>query len=162
MSQPPASPPTAGVGDQITYPVFHVTCTDIARFAHSIGSRAPEYFDAGAARSRGHRDVVAPLGYYVAIRHQTASLVALEELSVDGMPPDLTPATTYLRRAAGESRARFHDRFVAGDRVVVTKTLVDIADKQGRSGAFTAVTHELHYDTDRGTAVVEHFVRILR
>ena len=155
-------PHDAQLGDRISFPPYLVTRADIARFAHSFGSKTREYFDNEYARSLGWTDVVAPLGYYVTIRHQTASLLPLDDLSEDGMPPDLTPSTPYTRRAAGGSRLRFHDRFVAGDHVNLTKELIDVENKAGRQGPLAAVTHELRYSTARGLAVVEHFVRILR
>jgi hydroxyacyl-ACP dehydratase HTD2-like protein with hotdog domain len=151
------------VGQRVVHAPYDVTRVDIAKFAHCIGGRSPSYFDPEEARRRGFADVVAPLGYYTVIRHTMANLVALDELTVDGMSADMTPPTTYRRRIAAESRVWFHDRIIAGDSIVLTKTLTSIADKEGRSGPFTSVTYRLDFHKDSGRlAVVEDFVRILR
>jgi hydroxyacyl-ACP dehydratase HTD2-like protein with hotdog domain len=151
------------IGRQVTHEPYEVTRVEIARFAHSIGARNPCCFELEVARRHGYADVVAPLAYFTVIRHAMANLVPLDELTVDGMSPDLTPPTTYRRRIAAESTVQFGERIVAGDHVVLTKTLTAIDDKVGRSGPFTAVTYRLDFEkTDGVLAVVEHFVRILR
>jgi hydroxyacyl-ACP dehydratase HTD2-like protein with hotdog domain len=150
------------VGRREDYPPYDVTRVDVARFAHSIGARAPKHFDPAVARALGYADVVAPLGYYTVIRHTMSNLVPLTELTRDGMAPDLTPPTSYRRRIAAESRVWFHRRLVAGVQVRMTKTIRAVEDKQGRSGAFTAVTYRLDFLVDDALAVVEDFVRVLR
>ena len=147
----------------MTHDPYEVTRVDIAKFAHSIGARSPSHFNTGEARRLGFADVVAPLGYYTVIRHTMANLVALDELTIDGMSADLTPPTTYRRRIAAESRVWFHDRIIAGDSIILTRTLASIVDKEGRSGSFTSVTYRLDFHKSSGSlAVVEDFVRILR
>ena len=151
------------VGRQLVHDPYRVTAIDIAKFAHSIGATSPWYFETAAARRMGYDAIVAPLGYYIVIRHTMANLVPLEELTVDGMSSDLTPPTSYKRRIAAESTIRFGERIVAGDNIVLTKTVRSIDEKRGRSGPFTAVTYRLDFRKDTGNlAVVEDFVRILR
>jgi hydroxyacyl-ACP dehydratase HTD2-like protein with hotdog domain len=151
------------LGRRVTYEPFDVTRVDIAKFARSIGSLDPSHLEPAEARRLGFPDVVAPLGYYTVIRHTMANLVALDELTIDGMSADLTPPTKYRRRVAAESRVWFHDRIVAGDGITLTRTLASMADKVGRSGPFTSVTYRLDFHKSDGRlAVVEDFVRILR
>lgn len=150
------------VGRRRDYPPYDVTRVHIAQFAHSIGATGRQYFDHDHARTLGYRDVVAPLGFYTVIRHTLSNLVPLTELTDDGMAPDLTPPTRFLRRVAAESRVSFRRRFFAGDRVTMTKTVDAVEDKRGRTGPFTAVTYRVDFHVDGQCAVVEHFVRVLR
>ena len=45
------------------FPSYEVTVsrTDTQRFAYAVGETDPVYFDAAAARSAGHPDLLAPL-----------------------------------------------------------------------------------------------------
>jgi hydroxyacyl-ACP dehydratase HTD2-like protein with hotdog domain len=151
------------VGRQVVHDPYDVTAIDIAKYAHSIGATSPWYFDTAAARRMGHQAIVAPLGYYVVIRHTMANLVPLAELTVDGMSADLTPPSSYKRRIAAESTVWFGERIVAGDSIILTKTVQSVEDKRGRSGPFAAVKYHLEFHKDNGDlAVIEDFVRILR
>ncbi len=151
------------VGRSTVYPAYEVTATDIAKFAHAIGSGDPVHFDVVAARSAGHEGVVAPLGYLAVIRYATANLVPVAELTSDGIAEDMVPPSRATRRMAGETATRFHRPIVAGDRISLTKTITDLTEKPGRSGPLAFVTYELAYRGADGRPVAdETFVRILR
>ena len=153
----------AWVGRTFTAPEYAVARADIARFAVAIGATDPIHFEPDAARALGHPDVVAPLGFYVAIRLSTLNLRPLEELGRDGVAPGLTPPSRASRIMAGDTRARFHRRIHAGDAITLTTTITGIEEKQGRSGPLAFVSYEMRYTDREGDAVVtETYARVLR
>ncbi|MEV0663650.1 MaoC family dehydratase N-terminal domain-containing protein [Actinomadura luteofluorescens] len=151
------------VGRTVTAPPYPVARADIARFALAIGARDPIHFDPETARAQGHPDVVAPLGFYVAIRLQSQNLVPLDELDTDGVSPGLTPPSRATRIMAGDTRARFHRRIHAGDVITLTTAISGVQEKQGRSGPLILVSYSLEYADRGGEAVVsETYARVLR
>ncbi|NKZ06478.1 FAS1-like dehydratase domain-containing protein [Actinomadura latina] len=151
------------VGRTVTAAPYPVARADIARFALAIGARDPVHFDAGAAKREGHPDVVAPLGFYVAIRLQSQNLVPLDELNADGVSPGLTPPSRASKIMAGDTRARFHRRIRAGDVITLTTSISGIQEKRGRSGPLILVSYSLEYTDQFGEAVVsETYARVLR
>jgi acyl dehydratase len=151
------------VGRTTVSPPYPVTRADIAKFALAIGARDPIHFDPEAARAQGHPDVVAPLGFYVAVRLQSQNLVPLDELNADGVSPGLTPPSRASKIMAGDTRARFHRRIHAGDAITLTTTISGIREKRGRSGPFILVSYSLEYTDQGGEAVVsETYARVLR
>lgn len=144
-------------------PPYQVTATDIARFAHSIGATDLVHFDDAEARRRGHPAIVAPLGYYLVVRHAGPNLMPMSELTQDGGSNDLTPPNGATRRMAGDCRTRFHRQIHAGDVISLRKTIMGMEEKQGRSGALAFITYELEFRDAQGRPVVdETYVRILR
>lgn len=142
---------------------YQVTAIDIAKFAYTIGATDPCHFDLEQARRQGYPDILAPLGYYLVIRHTGPLLVPRAELLEDGVPNDLTPPSVATRRMAGDSNTRFHRRIFAGDVITLRKKLSSIEEKQGRSGPLAFVTYELEFIDQNGAMVVdETYVRILR
>lgn len=140
-----------------------VTTTNIAQYAHAIGARDRRHFDAEAARAVGYSDVVAPLSFLCVVRYTAAHLMPVIELNEDGMAEDLVPPSRATRRLAGDTRTVFHRPLVAGDAVIMVKTIVALEEKSGRSGDLVLVTYALSYRDQAGHLVAEEtFVRILR
>ena len=146
------------------YPVVEVpiTARDIAKFAHATGESDPVYFDADAARAAGYPDVVAPQMFYLVLRSEPYHLRPRGELERDGSASEDIPPLSVTRAMAGETQLEFSGRFVAGDVVTCSKRLVDMTEKQGRSGALVLLHFEYRYDVDGRTVVVERFTRIMR
>lgn len=139
-----------------------ITARDIAKFAHATGETDPIYFDTEAAQAAGHRDVVAPLMFYLLLRSEPYHLRPRGDFETDGSPTEDIPPLAATRAMAGETQLEFNGRFVAGDVVTCRKRLVDLTEKQGRSGALVFLHFEYRYDVDGETIVVERFTRILR
>lgn len=136
---------------------------DIQRFAVATRITDPVHLDPEVARSRGYADVVAPPLFYVTLRTSVYNLVPLDRLHEEGTPLDGLPPMEFTQAMAGETRAHLHKPFVAGDTVDCTRSVADMFEKQGRSGALTFVQFEYRYaDTDGEPFVVEYFTRIFR
>ena len=139
-----------------------VTARDIAKFAHATGEQDPVHFDREAARAAGYRDVVAPALFHLVLRSEPYHLRPRDELERDGSPSDDIPPVAVARAMAGESQLELDGRFVAGDVVRCHKQLLDLHEKQGRSGPLVFLHFEHRYDVAGRTVVRERFTRILR
>ena len=147
-----------------SYPDSEVPITrrDIRRFAHATGETDPIHFDVHSARAAGHRDLVAPEMFYVLLRAEPSHLRPRAELEPDGSPTEDIPPLAFTSAMAGETQLEFDGRFVAGEVVTCRKRLVDITEKQGRSGALVFLHFEYRYDVEDRTVVLERFTRLLR
>lgn len=142
---------------------FHVTATDIARFAHAIGETNPVHFDKDEASKAGYSDVVAPKMFPYLIRMHGSTLVSRDELELDGSPSGDVPPLATRRAMAGETSIHFGDPIVAGDVVTVNKRLASMYEKEGRSGQLVFVEMEFTLTNQRGEQVAtETFTRIYR
>jgi 3-methylfumaryl-CoA hydratase len=151
------------VGRSVESRPYTVTAVDIAKFAYSIGASDGVHFDAATALAHGFPAIVAPLGYYLVIRHTAPNLVPLDDLYEDGASNDLTPPSNATRRMAGDCRTRFHRRIFDGDVITVEKRITGVEEKRGRSGPLALVSFDLQFRAADGEPVVEEsYMRILR
>lgn len=151
------------VGRSVVSRPYTVTAVDIAKFAYAIGAADDAHFDEDKAQARGFPTIVAPLGYYLVIRHTAPNLVPLDQLHEDGASHDLTPPSNATRRMAGDCRTSFHRRIFNGDVITVEKTITGIEEKQGRSGPLALLSFDLQFrGADGDPVVVESYMRILR
>jgi acyl dehydratase len=102
---------------------FDVSATDIAKYAYTMGETSPVHFDEKAAQDAGFRTIVAPLGYYVAVRIGATMVRPRSEMIDDGTPDDDFPPVRATQVMAGETDAKFVGRIHAGDRITVQKSL---------------------------------------
>ena len=96
---------------------FEVSREHIRRFADAIGDPNPAYRDREAARTLGHRDVVAPPTFLTTIG-----------LSLRGPNPISDPdvGVDYSRVVHGEQRFVHHRPVHPGDVLTATTTITDI------------------------------------
>jgi hypothetical protein len=151
------------VGRRLTAQPHVATATEIAHFAFAIGATDPCHFDAAEARAAGFPDVVAPLSYFMVIRHSAQFPRALSDLRPDGTWDALDVPSNATRRMAGDDSVQLLREICAGDQITLTTTLVQVAEKVGRSGPFATASFELDYRDAKGSPVtLENYVRILR
>lgn len=140
-----------------------VTATDIAKYAVAMGETAPEHFDEEAAKAAGYRAIVAPIGFYVAVRIASVMIRPRSELIEDGTPDDDFPPVNATQVMAGETDATFVGRIHAGDRIKIEKTLVDLSEKAGSKGPMGLMKLRFRQSNQFGEElVVEDYTRILR
>lgn len=142
---------------------FTVTGRDIAQFAHATGATDPIHFERAAARAAGFDDAVAPALFPYVIRMQAYNLVAREHLEPDGSPSADVPPLPTRRAMAGETSIELGDPIVAGDIITVEKRLLDLYEKEGRSGPLVFVQMEFTFRNQHARLVArEQFTRIYR
>jgi acyl dehydratase len=140
-----------------------VSATDIAKYAVTMGETAPEHFDESAARAAGFRAIVAPLGFYVAVRLSSTMIRPRSDILEDGTPDDDFPPVRATQVMAGETDVTFTGRIHAGDRITVEKSLVDLTEKVGSKGRLGLMKLRFRLSNQLGEElVVEDYTRILR
>jgi acyl dehydratase len=115
-----------------TYPPtapYQVGREKIREFATAIGAEDPAYHDPEAARALGHRDVVAPPTFPMAITFSASrQIIEDPELGID-----------YSRVVHGDQRFRYTRPVVAGDELVCVN-IVEEATSRGGHGFLTTRT----------------------
>jgi acyl dehydratase len=150
---------------QRAYPSYSMTVgrTDIQKYAHATGETDPIYFDDAAAREAGYADIVAPPFFPYVIRMHAAHVAGRDQLEPDGSASADVPPLPTTRAMAGETNIELGEPVVAGDTITVAKRIVDMYEKEGRSGALVFVTQEFTFTNQRGELVArERFTRIYR
>ncbi|GAB5413952.1 MAG: hypothetical protein Cons2KO_15550 [Congregibacter sp.] len=128
-----------------------VTRRDIRKYAIATGNRQRRYLDG---------DEAPPL-YHLALFWD---VVELDQLLPDGVSIDtLLPKFPLEKAMAGGLHIEYHRPIKPGDWLTATRTLTNIYEKQGRSGAliFYEVLMEVVND-DGEPVVIEKTTRILR
>jgi acyl dehydratase len=145
-----------------SYPSYEypVLARDILKYAQAIGETDPIHLDRAAAHAAGFRDIVAPPLFPYVIRLHAASLQGLE---ADGSPSEDVPPLPTTGAMAGETAMRLGVPVHAGDVITVDKELVEMYEKEGRSGALVFVKHRFTFRNQADEMVmVEEFTRIYR
>lgn len=143
--------------------VFEVGRQDIQRYSHAVGETDPVHFDPEAARAAGYDDVVAPPFFPYVARMHASNLGPRGILEPDGSAAVDVPPLPTTRAMAGETTIEIGEPLVAGDAVTVEKRIVDMYEKQGRSGTLVFVKMEFTFTNQHGAMVArEQFTRIYR
>ena len=142
---------------------FEVTSRDIVQYAYAINATDPVHFDERVAHAAGFRGVVAPPLFPYVIRMQAYNLVGREALEEDGSPSADVPPLITRRAMAGETAIELGEPITAGDMVTVEKSLVELYEKEGKSGPLVFVQMEFTFRNQLGQIVArELFTRIYR
>ncbi|MFK7830646.1 MAG: MaoC family dehydratase N-terminal domain-containing protein [Congregibacter sp.] len=128
-----------------------VTRRDIRKYAVATGNQQRRYLDGDEAPPLFHLSLFW-------------DVVELSELTPDGVSIDtLLPRFPLEKAMAGGLHIDYHRQIRPGDWLTATRTLTNIYDKQGRSGALIFYEVTMHIVDDAGDAVVtEKTTRILR
>lgn len=121
-----------------------VSRREFQRFALSARDYNPLYFDDQYARECGYQGVFAPLMY---LPFATAPLARLDSLEADGTFSILTqiPLPACRRRMAGGRSFESHQPAYDRTDLDAAHTLLDVTEKQGRSGPFVLITSRIDY-----------------
>ena len=134
-----------------TYPptwVYEVSREKIKEFADAIGDANPIYLDPEAAKAAGHPDVIAPPTFLMIINLRATNVIIHDpELGLD-----------YGRMVHADQNFEHARPVRAGDRLVITTTVDDIATRLGND--FLSIRAEINTEdgelvcTTRATLVV--------
>jgi acyl dehydratase len=117
-----------------------VDAVTIGRYAMTIGATDPIHYDATAARSAGHADVVAPPNLIAAMVEWGVGTPE-GELQPDGTPRDgEIPLGDGLRVMGAGEEMEVVNPVTAGTEVVLETTLEAVTPKQARGGACVFLT----------------------
>ena len=105
-------------------------------------------------------DEAPPMFMFGALR----PLVPMDDLGPDGIPSDsFLPELPLKRVMAGGTEMRFHRPVKPGDRLIATRSLHDLYEKQGKTGPLIFAVYNLSVENEDGELVMEEKqTRILR
>jgi acyl dehydratase len=137
-----------------------VLARDVRRYALAIEDPDPAYQDAEAARRAGHAGQVAPLFYVTWAVGVPGAEKGTSELGEDGLAtfigiPEI-PNVWDLGWVRGGEELEFLERVQVGDRVTVRGKVVDMTEKEGKSGKLVLVTSEFVYTNQHGATLARH------
>ncbi len=142
---------------------FQVGRNDIMRFAYAIGATDAVHTDVSAARTAGYRDLLAPAYFPYTLRMHASNLTERHNLELDGSASEDVPPLDTKRAMAGETEIEFGSPVFAGDVITVSKRIVDLYEKHGRSGTMVFVKTEFKYSNQHDEIIMsERFTRIFR
>jgi len=118
--------------DPITYDVEKGA---VIKFAQAIGDSNPLFQDEATARNGPHGVIVAPPTFL-------RSLIAGEAKSEFPRP--------FPNNLDGGSEYEFFELIRVGDRITVTKAIVELTERQGRLGTMLFTTAETRYVNQLG------------
>ena len=129
---------TAAIGKRYPPVVYAVGREKIREYALAVGETDPLYLDVEAARSAGHRDVVAPPMFCVVYCGPALGPALFDpEVGID-----------FSRMVHGGQEFRWGPLVVAGDEITTTLSVKDVSER-GPMGfyVFESVSANQHGDT---------------
>ena len=134
----------AMVGRESAPVVHEVTTLGIRTFARAVGYTNPVYYDAAAARAKGHRDLLSPPGYYGMPVFDPGAPPA----QFDGWAPQFT------RSLNGGTEVEPVEDVHAGDVLDAVTRITDLQLRQSRLGQMLVRTSETVYTRQSDGVVV--------
>ena len=130
---------------------MEVTRRDIQKYAVATEQRQQKFLDG---------DEAPPIFLFGLLR----PIVPLEGLGPDGIARDgFLPDFPLKRIMAGGTEMTYRRPLCPGDKLIATKTLAGIEEKQGGTGPLIFVSYDLTVETEDGEVVVEErSTRIIR
>jgi hypothetical protein len=141
----------------MTEHTFVVSRAEIRRFALAIGATDPVHHDVDAARSAGHRDLVAPAYFFQVFGLSLGRQLPSDELRADGLAATDGLAGNVV--AAG-STVTLGEPICAGDEVRIEVSEDPPETKQGSRGPLTLHTIHRRYVVGDSLAADEAYDRI--
>jgi acyl dehydratase len=143
-----------------TYTGEPVQARDIRRYALAIDDPNPIYRDPVVARRSGLGSTIAPLFYVTWAVGVPGAEKSTKELGEDGLAtfvgiPEI-PDVWRLGWVRGGEELELFQRVHVNDRVTVKGKIVDMKEKDGKSGKLVLVTSEFVYTNQDGEALATH------
>jgi len=142
-----------------------VLARDIRRYALSIDDPNPIYFDENASKRGKYRGLAAPLVYVTWAVGVPGSEKGVKDLGEDGLSsfvgvPEI-PNVWDLGWVRGGDEFEFFKPVYVNDRVTVKGRIVDMKEKDGKSGKLIFVTSEFVYTNQNGGLLAKHLVTMI-
>ncbi len=153
------------IGMETSTRLGEITLRELQRYAVAVGDMNPLYFDEEYARASAYGGIIAPPNFLTAIIGWHPGPTE-DKLTPDGRPASreyTLPLKGVSRAMGGGQELEFLLPVRPGDSFTRVTKLVDITEKEGKSGPLVIVEAEQRYVNQRGeTAVVCRTSTILR
>lgn len=142
-----------------------VSARDIRRYALAIDDPNPIYFDERAAKKGKYGGLTAPLAYVIWAVGVPGSEKAVKDLGEDGLAsfigvPEI-PGVWTLGWVRGGDEFEFFKPVRVDDRVTVNGKIVEMKEKDGKSGKLVFVTSEFTYTNQNGDLLARQRVAMI-
>jgi acyl dehydratase len=142
-----------------------VLARDIRRYALAIDDLNPIYFDEDAARKGKYGGLTAPPGLVSWAVGVPGAEKAAKDLGEDGLAtfvgvPEV-PNAWALGWVRGGEEIEFFKPVYVNDRVTVKGKIVDMNEKDGKSGKLIFVTSEFVYTNQEGEVLAKHRITMI-
>ncbi|MFQ5879697.1 MAG: MaoC family dehydratase N-terminal domain-containing protein [Dehalococcoidia bacterium] len=144
------------IGRESSVDLGEVTLRDLQRYAAAAGDMNPLYFDEEYAKRSAYGGIIAPPNFLTAIISWEAGPPEAE-LTLDGRAAagELSVPLRGVSRAMGAGQElEFLMPVRPGDSFTRVTKIVEIVEREGRSGRFVLTTTEQRYVNQRGEVVV--------
>ncbi len=137
---------------------------DIQRFALATDDHNRLYFDEEYANKSRYGGIIAPPAFIYTFSHPDSDAEVAEDGHLESRTgEELRPLLPVKRSMGGGTEAEFFQPLRPGDVISVKKKIVDIYEKEGRSGRLVFIITDTTYTNQRGEVVViERGTTILR
>lgn len=139
--------------------VYEVTKKDIRRFAQAIGDPNRLYYDEEYAKKSRYGKIIAPPLFCHSIAFED---VPAEKLREDGLPTEIDVPLPVQRAIGGGSEFEVGEPISPGDVITVTGTIIDIYEKQGKSGVLYFVVIDTVYTNQNGKMVAREKAKYIQ
>ena len=141
----------AWIGKSAAPERLEVNRSDIIKYSIATEQKQEKYLSGDEAPPMFLFGLLRPLG-------------RMESLTPDGLVPDsFVPELPLKRVMAGGTTMKMHRAVKPGDVLIAKKSLKDMFEKSGSTGALIFVVYELTIETEAGEPVLtEHQKRIFR
>lgn len=145
----------AQIGAESVAELGEVSALLVRRYALAVGDFNPLYHDLDYARSRGYGNIVAPPNLVPSLIEWGVGEPE-ESLLVDGTAGEHLPGLSAdgVRIMGGGEEMEFHAPVTAGTRITQYATLVDVAQRETRSGLMIIATYRNFYCAADGTPLL--------
>ena len=127
-----------------------VSLRHIREYVAAIDDWDPIYVDEEAAKESPYGGIIAPPLFHGAV---TRPVLAETDLQEDGQYKGFGVPGIHGRTLAGESETELFNPIRVGDVITEREKVVDIQEKQGRSGKLILVMSESTWTNQRGEMV---------
>jgi acyl dehydratase len=121
--------------------VYEIEKGMIQRFAHAVGDTNPLWQDEGHARKRGYGNIIAPPNFVLTLGFDRVLEAYISDASI-----------TVLH---GSTELECHQPIQAGDIITANSKIINVRQRQGKTGTTVFVTFEIAYRNQRQEAVAD-------
>jgi acyl dehydratase len=142
-----------------------VLVRDIRRYALAIDDPNPIYYDESTAKAGKYHGMAAPLNYVSWSVGVPGSERGTKDLGEDGLSsfvgvPNI-PGVWTLGWVRGGEELEFFRPVYVNDRVTVSGKIVNMSEKEGKSGTLVFVTSEFTYTNQDGELLAKHLITMI-
>jgi hypothetical protein len=140
----------ASVGVESEPTILEVDKTGIRMFARSVQQVDQIYYDEEYAKSKGHRSIVAPAGYF-------GTPIYNPKNPVRGPGTQVGAHGKPLRSLNGGSEFEFYHDIYAGDTITAVSKVVSVTERQASLGMMIITRRETTYTNQDGVVVARSY-----